>query len=421
VPPRYAYWTILIDDKPTAFRARERDELQPTLVQLQRKNSNVVMRWFARGKLWASREAERDDFQMQKHAASAPRERRDADTPAAPERRGSDWRPGGAHKDPRDRFKKKNRPERAWSEKDPATQRDRDKPGYAASRPREPHGDRPWNKNPPSAGSSRDTASPPRGDRPWTSKPAGTNKPAGPPRRDRPWSDKPSGDAPRGDRPWQNKPRGDRPWSNKPPSDGKKPWSGNARDRFEAARPPSQESGEPRRSARDNRTNRPGGADVARPRERKPWSGTPAPPNDRPWQTKPTGPRAQRKPWVGKGASVDASRGNRPWSAKPPGGPPRGDRPWSAKPPAGAGGKRPWSAKPSTGAGGKRPWSAKPSTGAGEKRPWSAKPPAGGGEKRPWSPKPRDPERKAFAPRGPQSGGRPAPRKKRDDDPDRDS
>ena len=34
-------------------------------------------------------------------------------------------------KDPRDRFKKKNRPERAWSEKDPATQRERDKPGYA--------------------------------------------------------------------------------------------------------------------------------------------------------------------------------------------------------------------------------------------------------------------------------------------------
>ena len=47
MPPRYAYWTILIDDKPTAFRAREREELQPTLVQLQRKSPNVTMRWFA--------------------------------------------------------------------------------------------------------------------------------------------------------------------------------------------------------------------------------------------------------------------------------------------------------------------------------------------------------------------------------------
>ena len=53
----------MIDDKATAFRAREREELQPTFAQLQRKNANVTMRWFARGKLWESREAERDDFQ----------------------------------------------------------------------------------------------------------------------------------------------------------------------------------------------------------------------------------------------------------------------------------------------------------------------------------------------------------------------
>ena len=63
------------------------------------------MRWFARGKLWESREAERDDFQMQRHAASAPRKPQ-GDRPPA-ERRGSDWRPGGTHKDPRDRFRKR--------------------------------------------------------------------------------------------------------------------------------------------------------------------------------------------------------------------------------------------------------------------------------------------------------------------------
>ena len=274
----------MIDDTPTAFRAREREELQPTFVQLQRKNANVVMRWFARGKLWASREAERDDFQMQKHAASAPSERR-VDRREEPARRGSDWRPGGAHKDPRDRFKKKNRPERAWSEKDPATQRDRDKPGYAASRPREPRGDRPW-----------------------------SNKPAGPPRRDRPWSDKPSGD-------------------------GKRPWAGKPRDPSDVARGPSP----------------------SKPRDRKPWDDKPAPPSDRPWQTKPTGPRAQRKPWVGKAAGEPA----------------RGDRPWSNKPAA----------------DGKRPWTGKP----------------------------REESRKPFTPRGAQSTEKPggALRKKRDDDPDR--
>jgi len=42
VPPRFAYWTILIDNGPTAFRAREAAELLPTLNQLKRTNANVV-------------------------------------------------------------------------------------------------------------------------------------------------------------------------------------------------------------------------------------------------------------------------------------------------------------------------------------------------------------------------------------------
>ena len=54
MPPRYAYWTILIDHKPTAFRARDREDLLPTLYQLRRKNADVVMKWFARGRLWES-------------------------------------------------------------------------------------------------------------------------------------------------------------------------------------------------------------------------------------------------------------------------------------------------------------------------------------------------------------------------------
>jgi hypothetical protein len=88
MPPRYAYWTILIDNRPTAFRARERDELLPTLRQLMRTNKDVVMKWFARGRLWESREAEQTARNGQK------------------ERRGPDWRPGGKHEDPRNRFQK---------------------------------------------------------------------------------------------------------------------------------------------------------------------------------------------------------------------------------------------------------------------------------------------------------------------------
>ena len=91
MPPRYAFWTILIDQKPTAFRAREQDELRPTLAQLRRTNSDVTLKWFARGRLWDSPEQEREAQRK----------------PEPVERRTREWRPGGAHKDPRARFKKR--------------------------------------------------------------------------------------------------------------------------------------------------------------------------------------------------------------------------------------------------------------------------------------------------------------------------
>jgi hypothetical protein len=137
MPPRYAYWTILIDQKPTAFRAREREELLPTFHQLGRKNTDVVMKWFARGRLWESPEA----AQAAQRAPKPP-----------PEKRGSDWRPGGEHRDPRDRFKKRSQPQDARSE----SSRDREKPG---GRP----ASRPWGNRPKSG--------PPRGGRPWGDKP----------------------------------------------------------------------------------------------------------------------------------------------------------------------------------------------------------------------------------------------------------
>jgi hypothetical protein len=106
VPPRYAFWTILIDQKPTAFRAREQEELLPTLAQLRRTNSDVVMKWFARERLWESPEEERA-------AQVRPTARVSGARPAAAERRGRDWRPGGKHEDPRARFRKKGGPRKA--------------------------------------------------------------------------------------------------------------------------------------------------------------------------------------------------------------------------------------------------------------------------------------------------------------------
>ena len=90
MPPRYAYWTILIDGKATAFRAREREELLPTFNQLARKNSDIVMRYFARGRLWDNPEQAQ---WADRNRGARPAEERDRN-----------WRPGGQHKDPRARF-----------------------------------------------------------------------------------------------------------------------------------------------------------------------------------------------------------------------------------------------------------------------------------------------------------------------------
>src|SRR5574338_770870 len=95
MPPRHTYWTIIVDGLPTAFRAAERDELQPTLERLRRKHPGAVMQWFARGRLWSSPEE-----------ARATRPPQEARPPS--------WRPGGRHEDPRERFKKPPRQRRPW-------------------------------------------------------------------------------------------------------------------------------------------------------------------------------------------------------------------------------------------------------------------------------------------------------------------
>jgi hypothetical protein len=95
MPPRHHYWTIILEGKPTAFRAHLQEELIPTLRQLQARHPDAIMKWFARGRLWESQDQERAD-------AIA---RRRPKTRGTFEPRSRDWRPGGEHKDPRDRFK----------------------------------------------------------------------------------------------------------------------------------------------------------------------------------------------------------------------------------------------------------------------------------------------------------------------------
>jgi hypothetical protein len=95
MPPRYHYWTIILEGKPTAFRAHQQEELIPTLRQLQTRHPDAVMKWFARGRLWESQEQERADALARRRPKAA----------GTLERRSRAWRPGGEHKDPRDRFK----------------------------------------------------------------------------------------------------------------------------------------------------------------------------------------------------------------------------------------------------------------------------------------------------------------------------
>ena len=55
MPPRYAYWTILVDNQPTAFRAGAKEDLLPTFNRLKEKHASAVMMWWQNGKLWPSR------------------------------------------------------------------------------------------------------------------------------------------------------------------------------------------------------------------------------------------------------------------------------------------------------------------------------------------------------------------------------
>lgn len=90
MPPRYVYWTILAGGLPTAFRAASQEDLLPTLKRLQERHPDAEMKWFARGQLWSS-----------------PEEARRPPAPAA--RRGPEWRPGGEHRDPREKFERAKR------------------------------------------------------------------------------------------------------------------------------------------------------------------------------------------------------------------------------------------------------------------------------------------------------------------------
>ena len=361
MPPRYAYWTILIDGKATAFRAKESEELLPTLNQLRRKNSDVVLRYFSRGKLW-------DSPEQAEWAATNKR--------GMSEKRGADWRPGGTHKDPRARFDAKRKERKAG-----VGSRDENASGYREDRRRPPHGDsrapgapskfgrdrqggwkptsdrsrensrppKPFNEREQRGGdrNDRDERRPhakprqdgdrrPGGDRPWSGKPREQNwrdqdgrnqNREGQNQRDQDWRPRENEGRSEGRRPWTPKPRTDekRPWTGKP--GGRPAWSpkGGTDARHGAPKPDYRNKGQNRPREDRPREDRPR---EDRPREDRPREGRPRddraredrPRNDRfgkphagGWSGKPG-----KKPCTPKPDRRDQSRGSLPSSTEKP-------------------------------------------------------------------------------------------------------
>jgi hypothetical protein len=195
MPPRYAYWTIIAGGLPTAFRAADREELLPTFHRIKEKHPDAQMKYFARGKLWESAEA----------AQTADKR---------PPLRDRAWRPGGTHRDPRQKFiddkKQRNatmRKER-WERKNAPTRepkpwaRDRgteqpapsrqDKPwlrGQTSGKPAASRAGKPWVRG---QASGKPASS--RQGKPWlrgqgTSEPTPPARPRGPNREPNPSED----------------------------------------------------------------------------------------------------------------------------------------------------------------------------------------------------------------------------------------
>lgn len=320
---RGVFWTIIVDDQPTAFRAPVREDLLPTLTQLQRQHPTAVIKWFQRGRLWET-----------------PGDAMDA---SKPPRREVGWRPGGEHKDPRDQYKVPRDVKRArWASQaadgrgpwmKTGTQEGRrpgrqegGAPGGQDERPprkpfvprdgdrlenaerRTPASPKPGGEGGPNAEGRpafRPRSDRPSGDRPaWKPKadrPAGADRPSG----DRPaW--KPRSDRPTGDRPaWKPKtdrPSGDRPaWKPKTdrPSGARPAWKpgtdrpAHAERRAPASpKPPGEggpRSGAPRSDWRGDRADRRdstprAGGDAPRPpaaKKGRTWRAGELPPADR--------------------------------------------------------------------------------------------------------------------------------------------
>ncbi len=355
-----SFWMILAGAVPTAFRSPRREDLEPTLHQLQRTQANVTLRWFERGRVWDSPEAAKEaNFARQRDNAA----RKDG------------WRPGGSHKDPRARYQltrdqKRSRFKDRLIRFGPAQDRDDHAPG-APPKPEAPENAPPRTESAP----PRPEGAPPRADRPPQ---AQWKKPWQKPHGDRPFRPRENSGAGADRRPdWRSKDRpgsSDRPKFERPKFDRpkfdrpKERYGSNDRPRFDGPKEGHGSSARPKfdRPKSDRPKERSGSSD--RPKFDRPKFDRPK--GDRPW-TKPAGPggrRDERGP-ANREGRPDRRSDNRPWNK-------------DARPPGGSGARPPWHKGP----GGSRPaWKGKPRPeGAGR---FKSRPPGKYGPPKPRGPK----------------------------------
>jgi hypothetical protein len=170
VPPRYAYWTIVVDNQPTAFRAGLVEEIMPTFNRLKAKQPSAVLKWFQNGKLWDSQRAARE---AQERRGEEGRNRdKNRRTGGAPRQSTAklDWKP-------KETSGRQDPPKLEWSPRgtptSPRPER-RDRPQFKSSMSQRDA--KPWGAKP------RDTRDRPKLD--WS--PRGTPTSSRPERRDRP-------------------------------------------------------------------------------------------------------------------------------------------------------------------------------------------------------------------------------------------
>ena len=199
MPPRYAYWTIIAGGLPTAFRAAEREELLPTFQRIQRetprRGDEMVRARQAMGIAGGGAHRAESRFRDRPRNSAFANEL-DGHGPKRPprEKRGRDWRPGGEHRDPRQKFIDAKKQRNATLRKDRWEKK---------NTPRPQSNQRPWDRDrrPARAQGTDEPRQPPRPRGPNREpRPSETPRPTPPPRPEEP-TVPPPGPAEQGRRP----------------------------------------------------------------------------------------------------------------------------------------------------------------------------------------------------------------------------